>query len=255
MARNSAFSRDVAKLAERQRAGLGEPPSMEDLAALNDGVLPEAEADRVREWLAVDPELAATYLELQQLPDLDASAAGGTSGFDTDADVDAAWQELSAKLEGNGASSVVHTEADRFRGPARRRRLLGLAAALIVGLGIGWLLRSSEEVLPEGQYHPVMVTDAVYRDSRIEVSAEHVGIEFEIALSDVTDDGALFVELMDSKGQPVRQQRITFEPRQGSVSFLVAVSQLIDEETYQLLVEPPAQRAEEPFVFRLYLAD
>ena len=44
----------------------GNRPSVEQLLALRDGELPEEEAERLRDLIAVDPDVAATYLELKR---------------------------------------------------------------------------------------------------------------------------------------------------------------------------------------------
>ncbi len=253
MASNSTFSRDIATLAERERAHLGKPPGMEELAALHDGVLSDSEAERVREWLTVDPELAATYLELQRLPNLDSSAVEPTPGFDTDADVEAAWGALSAKLEGGGTPPTVDTNVVRFSRPSLRRALVGLAAMLIGGLGAGWWLTLNEAKLPDEHYHLVTVTDEIYRGGTVTVPTEAVGIQFEIALEQPESGGEISVELLDSKGRRIRVRQITFEAGQVSVYFRVTKSDLLDEGAYEILLGPPAESSGQPFIFRVSL--
>ena len=104
---------DLAALAKDERSRLGEPPTVEQLVALRDGELPEAEADRLRARLAVDPERAALYLELKRFAQ--GSGPGeATPGFDTDADVDEAWRELVPKLGQGDPSDTDSGQGDSF---------------------------------------------------------------------------------------------------------------------------------------------
>ncbi|MEM7586192.1 MAG: hypothetical protein AAF560_22565 [Acidobacteriota bacterium] len=277
MARNATFAEDLARLTERERAGLGKRPDPEALAALHDGALPEEEAERIREWLSVDPELAATYLELQRSPEPAAPA------FDVDAD--AAWRELSARLDPPAKpDSTPASESPAAAPPAaappaavptaavpstdpteyatvtpftRRpvvRAALALAALALVALGLGWW-QAQQDALPTGSYTRVAVTGEAYRGLTVTVPAGDVGIELAIELAASDSDGELDVMLVDANGRTIRAQTIAFAANQEGVVFRVAKADLMDGAAYELRYTPADGPDDAPFVFQVELVD
>lgn len=213
MARDSTFAEDLDALAEDERSRLGEPPTAEELIAYRDGKLTEEGAERVRDRLAVDPELASIYLDLQSDPP--ALAADAPAG----ADVDEAWRTLSARL---GRPTVVPFH----RRPAGRV-LLALAAAAVGVLGL--LLIPKE---PAGDYFVVEATGAAYRGGTLTVPWSAAGLEFHVDASALT--GKVVVELRDALGGLIRKQ--TFPS--GRIVFRVPASKLEEDRTYLLTVRP-----------------
>jgi len=250
MARNTTLSEDLGALAEEQRSRLGEPPTTEQLIAYRDGRLPEEEAERIRDRLAVDPEWAAVYLDLKRFPDLDRPAAGG----DSDADVDDAWRTLSSQLDRTetGAGKVIAFRRAAIR-PAAGRALLALAATLILGLGLTWLLvgRDRPQPLPSGEYHVVEVTGATFRDARLAVPRAAVGLAFHIDATALDPPGKVVVALLDALDHVVRQERMAVEAGQRKIVFRVASSSLEVGRTYQLGVWPSDTSPEEPALIEM----
>lgn len=229
MAGDKRLAEDLASLAADDRQRLDEPPTLEQLAALGDGELPEDEADRLRARLAVDPESADLYLELKRFVE---AAAETTAGLDTTQDVDQAWQELSQTLE-RPPSEPEEEDAYQVVPFHRRptvRAVLGLAAVLIVAVGLGQWARQTS---PQGDYYRLDVTGDVFRDVRERIPAGYEGLEFRIDLSGKS--GRWVVELLDAKDRPVRSAE-TFDAGQGKVVYRVARRDLVDGATYQLHV-------------------
>jgi anti-sigma factor RsiW len=245
MARNTTLSEDLAALAEEQRSRLGEPPTAEQLIAYRDGQLPEEEAERIRDRLAVDPEWAAVYLDLKRFPDLDRPS---------DADVDAAWRTLSPRLErtATGAGKVIAFRRRPVR-PAAGRALLALAATLILCLGLTWLLvgRGGPRPLPSGEYHAVEVTGATFRDARLAVPRAAVGLAFHIDATALEVPGKVLVELRDASGEVVRQEGVVIEAGQREIVFRVASSSLEVGRTYQLAVRASGTSPDEPALIEM----
>ena len=243
MAREKRLVSDLANLAEKERGRLGEPPTIEQLTALRDGELAEGEADRLRSRLAVDPESAALYLELKRFQVVEASADQEIPGFDTAADVDDAWRELSTKLGQDQRSNVVSEYRSYRVVPFSRRTtlrlLLGLAAMLVVGLGIGWLFEQPSRHLPKGGYYEVAVTGEKLRDPRLLIPSGMVGLEFQIEVPDPT--GRFAVELLDVKNEIVGDYREEFESGQESIIFRVSLHDLVGDATYRLQVRRPGE--------------
>ena len=87
-------------LAARARRDLGAHLSPEQLAAYHAGELPEDEVEQIRDHLALCPECGELLLDLADFEDPGPPAE--IPGL-TDADVDAAWQDLKARLAGQPA--------------------------------------------------------------------------------------------------------------------------------------------------------
>ncbi len=244
MARDNLLAADLARLAEDERNQLGKP-TVEQLVALRDGELSESEADRLRDLLARDPESAALYLELKRFPARETGAEGTTPGFDTEADVAKAWQELAPKLgqtrpsdadRGNATGEVVP-----FSRRGAMRVLLGVAATLGVGLGIAWWIGQAGHQLPDGGYYEIPVIGDKFRDPRERVPAGFVGLAFQIDLSGRS--GSYLIELLDAENRTVRAAE-TFEAGQ-EVDYRVARRDLVNGATYQLHVR---RRGETPIL-------
>jgi hypothetical protein len=90
----------LRELAARARRDLGAHPTPELLAAYHAGELPEDEVEQIRDHLALCPECGELLLDLADFED-----PGPTIDIPglTDADVDAAWQDLKARLAGQPA--------------------------------------------------------------------------------------------------------------------------------------------------------
>ena len=250
MARDTKLSDDLAALAERERYRLGEPPSIEQLVELRDGELAEEEADRIRDRLAVDPEMAAIYLELKQRSDLETLSADLVGDDISDSEVGGAWHRLSSRL---GQGTPLAVDPPNKAGevvPFPRRgwgRVLALAATLTVVVGLVWLLagRGGPAPLREGDYHVVQVTGEAYRDSRLRVPGGVAGLAFHIDASDLPS-GHVMVELLDASDKVVRQEQMTVEAGQQEMIFRVASSSLVDGKTYQLVVRAPGAPPGDP---------
>lgn len=87
-------------LAARARRDLGPHPTPEQLAAYHAGELPEDEVEKIQDHLALCHECAELLLDLADFEDPAPPAA--IPGL-TEADVDAAWQDLKARLAGQPA--------------------------------------------------------------------------------------------------------------------------------------------------------
>jgi len=155
MAERPKLTDDLAALAADERSRLSEPPTAEQLLAYRDGGLPEEEAERIRDRLAIDPEWASIYLDLLRSSDPGAAAGESRESGAADAEVDEAWRLFRAKLDRDAMSEM----------PPWRRSLspLLLAAMVVLGLGLGWFLigRSALEKLPNGKHHVVEVSAAL----------------------------------------------------------------------------------------------
>jgi hypothetical protein len=87
-------------LAARARRDLGSHPTPEQLAAYHAGELREDEVDRIQEHLALCHECSELLLDLADFED--PGPPTEVPGL-TDADVDAAWQDLKARMAGQSA--------------------------------------------------------------------------------------------------------------------------------------------------------
>jgi hypothetical protein len=140
------------ELAERQRRELGPHLEADELVAYHEQELSAADAERVRDHLALCPECAGLLLEL------DAFSAPSPAGAPdlTTAEVEAAWRELAPRLAEDPPPVV--------RLP--RRRLVpvlpwALAAALfsgIVGLSI-WSMALRGELRDRSQPQATVMVD------------------------------------------------------------------------------------------------
>jgi hypothetical protein len=217
---------DLAILAARDRRHLGEPPDGETLVALRDGRLADDEASRVRRWLAVEPELASIYL------DLDAALGG--------------------RLD---AAPVAERVAQPSRFHRRRGALAALAAALIAVAGLVYWQFGIEHwpSPPDGIYRAVAVTGASYREMGLQVPAEAAGLDFHVAIEPVETSSRWTAELLDSDDHLLRRQRVRLGPGARQIVFRVVAAELVAGRTYRIVVRPvdPAPGVEIPpaFVF------
>lgn len=226
MAQPHSFTKDLSDWADGKRERLGEPPTAEQLLALRDGKLPEEEADRLRERLAVDPEWAEIYLELKRGTD---DAADAAPTLDSSADVDGAWNRLAAELD---LGRVVP-----FRRRGSSRVLLALAAVLILGLGVaffwGWPAAS-------GKYMDVAITGETYRAPRkIPVPKDVVGLAFFINASRLGTDastltGTVEIQLFNATGQVIQNEQFQIHPTDPEITFRVALRSISADGVYRL---------------------
>ncbi len=238
MTRDTKLSQDLAALAVDERQRLGEPPSLERLQALRAGELSPEEADRLRDRLAVDPELATAYLELTR-----ASDAGAQSTDEPDdqleVDVDDAWRKLSPRLdqEPPQMADAAYDDAESVVSFPRRRwsGLLGLAATLTLAVGLVWLWgdRGAQAPIPEG-YYEVAITDLL-RGPSLKLPSEATGIAFQIDASTLAP-GRYVVELLDAEDQVVRNEQRTVKAEQELLAFGVPLDSLNPHWTYKLVV-------------------
>ncbi len=252
MARDSNLTDDLEALAEEERQGLGDPPSIEQLIALRDGELPEDEAERFRDRIAVDPESATVYLELKRSADLE--PAGETAAAVSPAAVDDAWEKLAPSLRADAPGSA-RPEGNAYRVlPFPRRgwwgRVFGVAAVLALAVGLVWLLTErGPRSQPDGDYHEVSITQAELRDNRLEVPEEAPGITFQIDAPALDASGEVVVELLDSSGRVIRRQEVAIEAGQRQLDFDVASRSLEEGRSYRLVVRRiDASTADRPWI-------
>jgi anti-sigma factor RsiW len=140
-----------------RREGLGEPPTPDELLAYRDGLLTPEERQRIAAKIACHPDAARTLADLLAFPEVE--AAPGTPTL-SGADLDGRWQAFRQRLGELPAPGTGGAPADRGareepegeRAPRRRRAwgpALRLAAAVLLGLGLGWVgggaMRSARE--------------------------------------------------------------------------------------------------------------
>lgn len=126
-----SFSEAVRDLADEKRRKLGEHPTAEVLVALHEGRLSAAEAESLRDHLALCPECR------ELLRDLGAFGAEPPAGSPRleDVDVEAAWQGLRSRLGGgeDATSEEAPSQSERrgaSRPLAREERTPGRIAEL-----------------------------------------------------------------------------------------------------------------------------
>ena len=127
MSRNS-LKKDLAHLAAEDRASHGQAPGVEQLIALRDGTLDDEQAQRVREYLALDPDMAQLYLSLREQNE------------------PLAEQERSSDQELERGLNALVDRADGVESggrlvsfPARWRGFLAMAATVLMAV-TAWLL-------------------------------------------------------------------------------------------------------------------
>lgn len=265
MARKTNLSDDLAILAAEDRERFSESPTAEQLIAYRDGRLAEDEANRVRDRLAVDPELAELYLDLKRFPDLE---TGASENADSATGADGAWRKLSARLDREPLiaegilAREVKEESQVIAFPRRRSRsrLLALAATLVLAAGLVWFSaqrRLSVGRLPDGAYHDVYVDQTLFRGSSLEVPRSAVGVAMRLDTTELERPGRFVVELLDASGQQIQRRREDLRADQQTLVFRVASSSLKDGGAYQLTIgssqappsDPPAFKATFTVVF------
>jgi hypothetical protein len=128
----------VARLEE-----LGDPPNPEELLAYRDGLLEPEEREKIEAKMVLHPDAARALADLAAFPDVE--AAPGTPELSDD-EVGARWQSFRRSLEDRGSADATNEVATRTivpkiaAPPVARRRFpeLRLAAALLLGIGLGW---------------------------------------------------------------------------------------------------------------------
>lgn len=242
MARDRKLSDDLAALAAEQRSQLGAPPTAEELIACRDGKLSEVEVEWIRDRLAVDPEWAAIYLDLQHGSELELPEVAPGA-------VDRAWQALSAMLERD--TPAVGARESGTGGEIVRRRpawgpaLLGLAAALVLCVGLIWLLTGRDRPhSASGEYQIVELTGERYRGARtIDVRQDVAGVEFRIEVGDL-GPGTFVVELLDASDN-LQVPRKVVEAGQKPIVLRVDSTAFVEGSTYRLIVRSPADSQED----------
>ena len=159
-AQNKNESRSVNDLEaylEASRTSLGEPPSDKQLLEFHSGRLNSEEADRILEYIAVDPEVATRFDELSSFPSL---AEPGDPDYLSDNELEEHWQRFGARLRSkeSTASPLLHEPDESLPAPIppgagiaiSTRSLhaaygvMALAALLIMILGLGYRHRGQE---------------------------------------------------------------------------------------------------------------
>ena len=101
-------------LADRERRNLGPHPTPEQLADYHAEKLSAEEEERIQEHLALCPECAELFLDLVDFASPE--PARDISGL-TDEEVDAAWQDMRARLSGTAAAAGKPPETAEVRAP------------------------------------------------------------------------------------------------------------------------------------------
>lgn len=116
------------EVVERGRERLGDPPTPEELVAWSRGELSESEAERIRELLALYPDLAAALNESEEAPDDEAPVLSR-------ADLDADWELLQQRISPQHVSPHVAAErvAHQPSFPWRWSTVVPALAALVFG--------------------------------------------------------------------------------------------------------------------------
>ena len=168
---SKTFANDLDRWAA-DRGGPGEPPTADELVALRDGTLAEADAERVREWIALDPEWAAAWRDLRDF------GSWADSDETPPVEVDAAWRAVASRLPDAAAPSpevVVPPPVTAARSwtwsPA-----WGLAATLILALA-AWLVLAPWSTVDESRWkrHELAV-DTQRASGDVVLDAEHEGV-------------------------------------------------------------------------------
>lgn len=200
----------------RRRARLGDPPTLETLAAYREGRLSEAERERVLEYAAVDPETAEALLDAVRFPDIPPLEDEKPRSTE---EREAQWQKLRAELVKAGV--LPASEADR-REPGWRK-WLPMAAAVVIAAGLGvWSGVRHEPpsepfagvpsvfLLPEGSAHSRGggETGALPDEESgwlvVELALEHEGVFERYAVELRDGRGKL---LWEGEGTPVERSR------------------------------------------------
>jgi len=105
--------------AGRKRSGL--PPTFEDVEALSRGVLPPAEADRVRELLSYYPDLLRVFTEA--LPE-------GDEGVLTEEEIASDLEKIRRRLRDDRIPQIAGHEG-------REWRVLAVAAVVVIAIALG----------------------------------------------------------------------------------------------------------------------
>lgn len=205
------FERDLASLAREARAKLGNPPTGAELRALKDGTLAEADADRVRDWLALDDDWAQAFRDLDADPDevelAELAAEAKRAGVDTDA----AWSRFQQQLEPAAAATapVEAVSAEAASSSSARvlafpsagsRRFLAVAASVLLSVGLTWFVVFREP--PGGPPEIVQTFRLTDGDTRGEirkltVSPETTEVVFELVIDEPLDAETLRIVLIE----------------------------------------------------------
>lgn len=121
-----------------RREKYGEPPTPEELLAFRDGRLEPQERERIAARIALDPDSARALADLAAFPAVE--PAPGTREL-SEEEISAGWQAFLQRLPARPPIPTVSNLVPAVAKPRRRWRHPGarLAAAALVGLGVGWV--------------------------------------------------------------------------------------------------------------------
>jgi hypothetical protein len=131
MITKSELQKANEKLMAESREHLGEPPTAEQLRAYSRGELAESEEERIREFLAAYPELAASLV----VPFPTEGAEPGDPDYLSDAEYPAHWAAMQQRMSSHPVAQPERVL--RFH----RRLSFALAAMLVLAFG-GILLQA-----------------------------------------------------------------------------------------------------------------
>lgn len=251
---------DLATLAGRERSRLGEPPTAEQLLAYRDGTLSAEDADRIADWLAVDPRWADVYLEL----DASAENVADPRGESTP-EVDAAWQRFEATLESDETTHVERPVASGGRFPWHStntfRNVWGIAALLTVAVGLGWWWVGPSSPLLTGSTLLVTVDGTVTRGAEdLRFDPEHTSVTFRVPhgrLAEVVPDLAQggIIELRDSSEVSIARRGFDAVETAVDLDLEVPVAALHRGRTYRLVIGPKLGSVEVSWMEAIYELD
>jgi hypothetical protein len=137
------------EMAADDRRKSDEPPTAEQLLAYSDGALSADEAERVRLWLASDPQLARAVME--PFPQDDPKP--GDPDFLSRAELAEQWNKLQQRI--HGAQAPLASRVVRFPSP-----WLGVAAVMaLVFAGLYWQSQSEVRQLRRELGAPQVLQD------------------------------------------------------------------------------------------------
>jgi hypothetical protein len=122
MTSKSEWQEANRELIAEQRRALGDPPTAEEMLAFSRGELSESEEERIRDLIAVYPELARMYNE--PFPEEGDEV--------TDDEMRSSWEALQQRLGKRSGSTIAREEAQRGRVVFMRYIPTAVAAMLAV---------------------------------------------------------------------------------------------------------------------------
>ena len=199
---------DFEAVARRMREDVGAPPSDQELEALAAGRLAAAEAERVRNFLALHPEWADAYLEM----------------------ISAEPRSLPTVPE-NGKRRVWRAvESQIARGVRRTPKLkvwLPMAAAMLLAL-TSWLFL-------QGDRYPEVYVPSAARGATVEVPRSEPRVQLVAALGGHDLRGSYELVLGVGEEEIIASQ-VKLRPRQETISLVVPTDRLHEEATYRVIL-------------------